>query len=144
MPPGRFIAAFLLFLFSILLLVFIIPAEIAPTDGYAVSARLMPYLAAGGMCVLSGVESFRQWRAPENESALRLAEVRALLVVTGVLIGGALLFLYVHPLAAGGFAVCALMLDLGERRLLSLILLPGVLMALTYWLLYHVLGSGIA
>jgi hypothetical protein len=144
MPTGRFIVAFTLFLTSLFTLGYLIPGQIVPTDNYAVSARLMPYFATGVILALSGLESIRQWRSPETGGRLQSTELRALLIVTGTLIVAAILFLQVHPLAAGVFGVNVLLLDMGERRPIVLICLPGVLMALTYWLLYHVLGSGIA
>lgn len=148
MKRADLVSGVVLTVFSIVMLIAVIPAQIEPApDGY-VSPRLVPNLAMIVIAGLSLLLVLKNLRTSVVEPRAREAvfsrpEMIALLkvaVVFGVSVG---LFGLGAPLAAGIALIAGTLFLLGERRPLILVLMPAGLL-LTVWLLfYKVLGTPI-
>ena len=144
------ISSTLLLAFGLSLIFFVIPGQIAlPDYEVTMSPRLLPYLCAGAISVLSInliiQRLFKQDEALEADKKgfLSLEEAKALGGITGLFAICIGLFVYVAPVAAGAVLVIGLLALFGERNLVIYVAMTGALLVSTYLIFYQILGTAI-
>lgn len=136
-----------LFIGSLCMILWGIPAQIDAVDGATISPRALPYVCAVAEAVLSGGLVLARLRAPaapdDTGTVLSLSQILWTGIVLGAVLGALFLLGTLGPLVAGGGLVLVLMLALGERRPLALIGLPAGLLGLGWLLIYQILGTAV-
>lgn len=133
--------------FGLLMLLVVIPAQIdAAPDGF-VSPRLVPNITmilVVGLSMLMVVNALRSDPDPQSGAAsFQRSELAALVKISAVFAVSLGSFLWVSPLLAGVVLVSGSLLALGERNILTLVLMPSVLIFAVWFLFYRVLGTAI-
>ncbi|WP_121066313.1 tripartite tricarboxylate transporter TctB family protein [Chachezhania antarctica] len=130
--------------FGLLMLIFVIPAQIDQGPPGMMSPRLVPSLMMGLTTVLAVLLCATNLRSVEDDDGpISRAELLAL-GKFGVLFAVAYAgYALIGPLAAGVVILLGGLLMLGERRPLYLVLLPVVVLGGTYLLFYRLLGTPI-
>jgi len=148
MKRADLVSGVVLAVFSIVMLIAVIPAQIEPApDGY-VSPRLVPNLAMIVIAGLSLLLVLKNLRTSVVEPRAREAvfsrpEMIALLKIAVVFAVSVGLFGLGAPLAAGIALIAGTLFLLGERRPLILVLMPAGLLLMVWALFYKVLGTPI-
>ena len=131
-------------------LIFIIPSQIEEVTEAIFSPRLMPYVCTWIILILSiflVIQNFSQLKGVSNSeyrpSPISRPEFRAMLVISGVLSLCIVLFKFFGTLISAVVLIVSIMWQMGERRYLTYILLPGGLLLTTYLIFYKILGTTI-
>ena len=122
-------------------------------EAYAgqVSPRLLPQICAVGIGLLSLVLIAGSIRTSVSVQSLPVVdrwpiswfELRAMLVIGGLLAVAIWLFTMIGPIPASIILVCGILFAMGERRILPFVLIPTVLLVGSYLLFYKLLGTAI-
>lgn len=139
-------AGSILLLFSLALMFWLIPWQIEDSLYGEVSPRLLPQICAIGIGVLSLLMIISHWRRdPESDQPPPLSwpELRALLVIGGLLAACIYLFTLFGPLVASVLLIVGILFAMGERRPLPYLVIPATLLALCWLLFYKILGTAI-
>ncbi len=147
---AELISSGVLLAFGLLLVFFIIPNQIGlPDYEVTMSPRLLPYICAIGIIVLSGSQIIQHLLARHRDSGVPFkgwftaAEGKALVGIAGLFIICIALFIHAAPIVAGGVLVVGLLALFGERNILIYVALPTALLLATYLIFYQVLGTAI-
>ena len=136
-----------LLLFSLALLFWLIPWQIEDSLYGEVSPRLLPQICAIVIGILSIRLIITNWLAspdsPTDEPPISRAEMRALLVIGGLLAICIGLFKFAGPLPASLLLIVGILYAMGERKLLPYILIPATLLIGSWLLFYKILGTAI-
>lgn len=149
MRKANLISGVILLIVSLLLLFWIIPWQVEEAFGGEVSPRLLPQICAIGMGVLSVVLICTNFRAPANSDGpaekppISWFEMRAMLVIGGLLALGIFLFTTAGPIVASIVLIVGILFAMGERSILPYILIPSVLLVGSWVLFYQILGTAI-
>jgi len=130
--------------FGLLMLIFVIPAQIEQGPPGMMSPRLVPNLMMGLITVLAVLLCATNLRSgEEGDWPISRAEVLALGKVGALFAVAYAGYALIGPLAAGIVILLGGLLMLGERRPLYLLLIPVVVLGGTYLLFYRLLGTAI-
>lgn len=148
MRRANVVSGVALALFGLVMLLFVIPAQIDPGPEGIVSPRLVPsmmMILVTALAVLLVVTSRRGTGggAAEGAPIISRSELAALLELGAVFALALGLHLLVSPLAGGAALVVGALLALGERRPLVLVLMPAGLLLALWLVFYEVLGTAI-
>ena len=144
MPKADLIAGVVLMIGGLALLFFIIPAQTEQDTGAAVPPDMLPQICALGITLLAAVLTLNALRGKTPDAKPpKASEWRAMVAVVVIILAGAALFQYIHPVVAGLFVTLATMLYMDERRWHLLLALPAALVVIVYLLFYEFLGTAI-
>lgn len=148
MKRADLVSGALLAAFGLVMLIFVVPAQIeAAPDGY-VSPRLVPNIALiliVGLSLLLVIKSLR----PTKDGGTGLngvfsrGEMVALIKIAAVFAISLTAFILGSALLAGILLILGTLVILGERRPAILFLMPASLMLAVWALFYKLLGSPI-
>jgi len=145
MKKAELVSGLVLLAFGLCLWAVLIPWQVAESPDAVISPRMMPYLCATLIVVLSLILIAQSWmdlrRNADAGPAFTRAEVLSTLGVIVLFGVAAALFVFTGPLLPGIAIVLLPMLALGERRILVLTLLPAALMGGAWLLFYVALGT---
>lgn len=146
MRKANLVAGALLFALSLALLFWIIPWQVEESFDGSVSPRLLPQICAAGIGVLAVILFLTNLRTPQDENdplPITGQDLKALLVIGGLLALGIYLFTVTGPIVACTVLVTGILFAMGERRILPFILIPAILLSGSWVLFYKVLGTAI-
>ncbi len=146
MQRSNLVSGGVLVVFSLLLIFWLIPAQVETGDGDpTMSPRLMPYVCAIALLGLSALLVFGNLRglSEKGESPFTKQELMKMGLISLTIAVSALLFVYVHAIAAGIVVVVGVLAAMGERHPLPYIAIPVVLLLGVYLLFYQLLGTAI-
>lgn len=148
MRRADLLAGLFLGLVGLLMLVFVIPAQIEDAGPGFVSPRLVPNITMIVVVGLSAVLILKALRGHGYDGTAGAAlftrgELIMILRLSLVFILAIGLFWWVSPLAAAIGLVVGALLALGERRPLVLVAMPAILITAVWLLFYRVLGTAI-
>ena len=146
MRMANLVAGALLFALSLALLFWLIPWQVEESFDGSVSPRLLPQICAAGIGLRAIILFVTNLRAsPDTNDALPVTgqDVKALLVIGGLLALGIYLFTIAGPIVACTVLVTGILFAMGERRILPFILIPVILLSGSWVLFYKVLGTAI-
>ena len=149
MKKANLVSGILLLIFSIVLFFWLIPTQVEEAYDGQVSPRLLPQICAIGIGILSviliftNIRAFTEPGAKDAPPALSWLEVRAWLVVAGMLAICIVVFTLTGPIAACVLLICGILFFMGERRILPYVLIPAVLLTASYFMFYKLLGTAI-
>lgn len=146
MRNSNLVSGVMLLILSMLLLFWIIPWQVEESFDGPVSPRLLPQICAIGMGLLAGLLIVTNWRAPtdpNDKSPITSLDIRALVVIGGLLALGIYLFTIVGPIVACTVLIVGILFAMGERRILPYVLIPTVLLSGSWVLFYKILGTAI-
>lgn len=150
MKKANLVSGIVLIISSLIFLIFIIPSQIEEVTDAIFSPRLMPYVCAWIILILSillviqNISLLKGLSIPEDgRSPISRPEFRAMLVISGVLSLCIILFKFFGTLISAVVLVVSIMWLMGERRYWIYILLPGGLLVTTYLIFYKILGTTI-
>lgn len=145
MRRANMISGSVLAVFGLLMLVFVIPAQIEAGPAGMMSPRLVPQMMMGLTVALACLLVVHNAMAPDDGEPhpVTRGEYMALLKIGAVFALAIVLFKLAGPLPAGIAIVLGSLLALGERRPLVLVLMPAVMMLGLWVLFYRLLGTPI-
>lgn len=146
MRIANLLSGAVLIVFGMVMLLWVIPAQIEEGPDGMMSPRLLPRMMIWLILGLSALLIASNWRI--NSNALEITpisqpELLALVKLGAVFAVALTLFLYSGPLLAGIALITGAQVVLGERRPLVIALIPFVLIGGTYLLFYRLLGTAI-
>ncbi len=149
MKKANLVSGIILLLFSLALLFWVIPEQVEDAFDGQVSPRLLPQICAVGIGLLSLVlifsnfTAFTEPGAKEAPPALSWLEIRAWLVIAGMMAVSIFVFTLAGPIVACTLLIVGILFAMGERRILPYILIPAVLLTGSYFMFYKLLGTAI-
>lgn len=149
MKKANLVSGILLLIFSLTLLFWLIPTQVEEAFDGQVSPQLLPQICGVGIGVLALVliftnfNAFTEPGAKDAPPALSWLEIRAWLVITGMLALCILVFTLAGPIVACTLLIAGILFAMGERKILPYILIPAVLLTGSYFMFYKLLGTAI-
>ena len=149
MRRANVISGVILAVFGLIMLVVVIPWQVAPGPDGMMSPRLVPSIMMLVVTLLSALLVFNNLRAIRDERAvaepnpITAAELGALFRLGVVFALAIALYLWISPVMGGAALILGALLVLGERRPVVLIVMPAGLLLAVWLLFYKVLGTGI-
>lgn len=146
MRRANIISGAVLVIFGFVMLLAVIPMQIAPGPEGMMSPRLVPammMIVVTGLAALLVVINLGAETGLEPASPVSRPEVIALMKMGAVFALAIILYLWMSPLAAAAALIVGALLALGERRPFVIVLMPALLLLALWLLFYKVLGTGI-
>ena len=149
MKKANLASGILLLIFSLVLFFWLIPTQVEEAFDGQVSPQLLPQMCAIGIGLLSLVliftnfSAFTEPGAKDTPPALSWLEVRAWLVITGMIALCILVFTLAGPIVACILLIGGVLFAMGERKILPYILIPAVLLTGSWFMFYKLLGTAI-
>lgn len=146
MRIANLMSGVVLIVFSMLMLLWVIPVQIEEGPDEMMSPRLLPSMMIWlilGLSVLLIASNLRINSRKLDLSPISLLELLALAKIGGVFAVALSLFLISGPLLASFTLIVGAQVVLGERRPLMIAFVPFVLIGGTYLLFYRLLGTAI-
>lgn len=146
MRIANLMSGVVLIVFSMFMLLWIIPVQIEEGPDEMMSPRLLPIMMIWlilGLSILLIVSNLRISSRKLDVSPITLLELLALAKIGGVFAVALSLFLISGPLLAALTLIIGTQVVLGERRPLFIALVPFMLIGGTYLLFYRLLGTAI-
>ena len=145
MNRANAISGIILCVFSLIMLVFVIPGQISDGPSGMMSPKLVPQMMMIGILGLSVLLVLNNLRNIDNDAPAPISrdELTALLRISGIFAVAIALYEFFGPLAGAASLVILGLLVLGERRPLLIGLLTVVLLTGLWALFYKVLGTAI-
>ena len=159
MAKANLISGTVLFLFSVVALLFIIPAQIDVAESAnVISPRLVPIICViliGGLSLFQvaktalGISALRPKSGQSDSkkiiemSPISKREWVALILLSAIILAAILIFIWLGALLASAWLIVVSMLVMGVKQPLPLIAIPAGVLFAAYVLFTHVLGTAI-